>query len=163
MNDGHSKIGALPPPGESDIADALREACGAGPDEVVQVVTPQFVRTAEMQGPSAPPSALEDWNALREMDVIALREMGLHPWDEPDLEGKVLMLFPGEWYPHIPRGFWIEDLNSPVESDAPRRIRPRERELFEPGVTDNDIRFGCLAFGVRVKVNREDGVVEEGK
>lgn len=143
--------GVLKKKGENKLADKIREAVGAGPDEEVRVTTPQFERTKNMPIAAAPPATRGDWDALRTMDVTALKEMGLGVWNKPDLEGKVLMLFPGEWYPHIPKGFWIEDLNTPVESASPMRIRPAGKEYFEPGKTDDDIRFGCLAFGVRVK------------
>ena len=142
--------GILRKKGEHPMADAIRDAVGAGPDEEVHVTTPQFERTPDMATPASPPETREDWDALRTMTVSALKEMGLQAWNEPDKEGKVLMLFPGEWYPHIPKGLLIEDINTPVEEDPnPFRLR-HAPEYFEPGVTDNDIRFGCLAYGVRV-------------
>ncbi len=104
--------------GEDPLADQIREAIGAGPDESVEVVTPQFTRTPGMQGPGSPPATKEDWEALRSMSVEALKEMGLQPWNEPDKEGKVLMLFPGEWYPHIPPG------SPSTTSSAPWRTIP---------------------------------------
>jgi len=80
------------------------------------------------------------------MPYVALRELGLRPWNDPrnpDPEdrvfgGKILMLFPGEWYCHIPPGFGIVDISG-------------NREQFQPGVTDDDIRIGCLAYGLLVK------------
>ncbi len=46
----------------------------------------------------------------------------------------VLWLFPAEWYEHIPKGLKIVDINGVVEN-------------FEPNKTDDDRRFGCLAYG----------------
>ena len=50
-----------------------------------------------------------------------------------------LWLFPDEWYSAIPAGLPIININA-------------ASELFVPGVTDDDIRFGCLAYGVLIKV-----------
>lgn len=118
-----------------DVVSELRDAIGAGPEDMVRVATPQFERTPNMPDPSAPPA---DWGSLAEYGEVALREMGCGAWDDPDERGTVLMLFPGEWYSSIPRGLSIEDINGNLET-------------FEPGLTDDDIRFGCLAFGVRTK------------
>lgn len=77
--------------------------------------------------PAAPP---KDFDALRSMKQDQLQELGMRVWDETGL-----MLFPGEWYDFIPAGYDIVDISG-------------NREKFEPGTTDNDIRFGCLAFGI---------------
>ncbi len=82
----------------------------------------------------------QDWEVLLEMDAIALRELGCRPWNDLDDPGaehgnRLLLLFPGEWYAFIPAGF-------PVVTIAGRR------EAFVPGRTSDDIRFGCLAYGV---------------
>lgn len=128
----------------SKLADDIRDAIGAGPDEPVQCATPQFTRTSDMTTPGAPPT---DFEELRQMSKSALKELGLQPWNDPfDQEprdeerfGKqVLMLFPGEWFRHIPEGFKIVDIFG-------------KRERFHKRSTDNDIRFGCLAFGVLVE------------
>jgi hypothetical protein len=100
----------------------------------IAIVTPQFRRSAQDTAPAAPP---EDFAALRGFDKTALKEMGCRVWDEPDADGRVLMLFPGEWYQKIPGGFVMEGING----------KPK---TFRLGETDNDIRFGCLAYGVRV-------------
>lgn len=77
--------------------------------------------------PTAPP---QDFEALRSMTADRLNELGMRVWDETGL-----MLFPGEWYESIPAGYDIIDISG-------------NKEKFEPGVTDNDVRFGCLAFGI---------------
>lgn len=121
---------------ESDEARWLRAAIGAGPDEDVEIQTPQFERTPDMTTPGAPP---EDFEALRQLDKAALKEMGCEPWDEPDAQGRVLMLFPGEWYGHIPDGMRLKSISG--------------RELtFERGKSSRDIRFGVLGFGLTVRV-----------
>lgn len=80
--------------------------------------------------PAAPP---KDFEALRSMSIDQLTELGMRLWDEESR----LMLFPGEWYKFIPKGFEIVSI-----SDF------SDKEKFNPGVTDDDIRFGCLAYGI---------------
>jgi len=130
--------GKLKKASESELAGAIREAIGAGPDDEVSFVTPQFTRERRATPPGSPPASREQWDALLSMSDVGLREMGLRPWDEPDEQGRVTMLLPGEWYRAIPAGFPIVGLNG-------------EEESFVPRQSDNDIRFGCLAYGVRVK------------
>lgn len=112
----------------------LRAAISAMPGEKITILTPQFERTKDMPPPTGVPS---DWDALRLFSQADLKSMGCGVWNHPDERGLVLMLFPGEWYRAIPAGYEIVDING-------------HREPFEPGVTDDDIRFGCLAYGIEV-------------
>ena len=128
---------------ESELAAEIREAIGATPNEEINVRTPQFTRTPDQPTPAGPPSSTEEWEALRTMPQIALKEMGMGNWD-----GR-LMMFPAEWYRHIPAGFMVEDIFG-------------ETEEFKPGITDDDIRFGFLSFGIpaidgKVAPECEDG------
>lgn len=81
------------------------------------------------------------FDALHKLPDSALRELGLRRWgqknEHPDgsESGPMLWLFPGEWYSSIPQGLPIVDINF-------------RKEKFVPGRTDNDIRFGCLSFGI---------------
>lgn len=50
-----------------------------------------------------------------------------------------ILLFPSEWYDIIPDGFMVTGLYG-------------EQYPFEKGKTDDDKRFGCLAYGIRRKV-----------
>lgn len=131
--------------GESATAAQLREAIGAGPDEEVEIVTPQFERTPDDPAPIARPDAAT-FARLHTMSAPELRELGLRQWNDhsdPDLAdverfgGGQLWLLPGEWYEAIPEGFELTSIMG-------------ERVPFRRGVTDNDIRFGCLAYGVLV-------------
>lgn len=125
---------------ESELAADIRDAIGAGPDEKVEGTIPQFTREPGQPKPSSPPG---DFESLRQLDSVALREMGCRPWDEPDVAGRVLMLFPGEWYDAIPDGMSVVDINGQVED-------------FVAGETDDDIRCGCLAFGFEVYAKKEE-------
>lgn len=46
-------------------------------------------------------------------------------------------LIPNEWYEYIPDGFDLVCISGKAEK-------------FKRGRTDNDIRFGCLAYGIMV-------------
>jgi hypothetical protein len=143
--------GKLATADESQLAAEIREKIGAGPDEEVEVTTPQFERGPMDAKPPPAPRDLQWWNDLRRMSRAALRELGCGQWNDPNDpdehdraesarlfgEGYVLMLFPGEWYGSIPAGYLVTDIFG-------------ENEPFEPGVSDNDIRFGCLPYGIAV-------------
>lgn len=102
----------------------------------IVVRTPQFTREADDPKPASPPWDRAAWDALSTLDAKALREMGLRYWNISS-EGKKLFLFPGEWYSKIPKGFPIVNIFW-------------EESKFIPGKTDDDIRFGCLSFGILV-------------
>ncbi len=50
-----------------------------------------------------------------------------------------IILIPGEWYDIIPDGFTVTGLYG-------------EQYLFSKGKSDDDIRFGCLPYGIRREV-----------
>lgn len=142
MNRGNSIRGVLPPSGKDELADAIRNGIGAAPDEVVEFVTPQFIRPAGEPSPAQPSRDPAWWESLRGMDYNALKEMGMGVWDKK--RGKALMLIPGDWYDFIPKGFVVVDISG---FDFDERSAYTKPEPFEPGETDNDIRFGFLAYG----------------
>jgi hypothetical protein len=115
--------------GDSPEAAAIREAIGAGPDEKVTIMTPQFDRSPNLPPLPGPPSLPTEWDALRALTRKELHARGLRSWD-----GR-LMLFPAEWYSAIPEGFAIESIMERAEK-------------FRRGVTSNDRRMGFLAFGI---------------
>lgn len=119
---------------ESPEAAQLREAIGVGPDDPVGVMTPQFERERGAPDPGDPPT---DWAALRAMDDLALREMGCGVWDRYD-DGTTIMLFPAEWYEAIPYGYEVVTIFEKTET-------------FTPAEMSDDIRYGCLSFGLRVR------------
>lgn len=126
---------------DPDFDRKFREACGIGPKETITATFPQFTREPGAVGPAAPPADRDAWNDLYEMPIQVLRELGLRGWDEPDARGRVLMLLPGEWYWSIPDGWLLVCISGRVER-------------FRRGKTDNDIRCGCLAYGVLTKEAR---------
>lgn len=120
---------------DPNFVEKLADAIGAKPGEPIEIITPQFERPKGVPEPASPP---DDWNALRSMNKDELKKLGLGVWGE-DPDGTTLMLLPGEWHAHIPEGFVLECINGGKKVVAGRDY------------IDNDIRFGCLAYGIRVK------------
>ena len=56
------------------------------------------------------------------------------PMEEPTVNLDII-LFPGEWYNLIPNGFIVVGLSG-------------EKYAFHNGKSDDDIRFGCLPYGI---------------
>jgi hypothetical protein len=102
----------------------------------IRIITPQFERTPNMPDPTKPPRTKGEWAALRKNTPVELRAMGCAVWAAE--KGSTLMLFPGEWCDSIPEGFELESISKRVFR-------------FEKKKADRDIRFGCLAYGIRVK------------
>jgi hypothetical protein len=126
---------------ESRFAAEVRRMLGVGPDTDVVMKTPEFHRPRGATAPAAPPT---DFEALRGLDSNALRELGCSVWSEPDDKGTVLVLLPGEWYSSIPDGTELESISHCAVQ-------------FRRGMTSAGIRFGCLAYGLRVKESRGRG------
>lgn len=97
----------------------------------IVIITPQFERTDGIT-PSGIPSTTEEWAALPTLTSEALKALGCGIWDKED--SKEHWLFPKEWYDAIPEGYPITYIDG-------------DTEPFQKGVTDDDIRFGMLAFG----------------
>lgn len=131
MKDSPSQTFELPPAGVNGIADAIREGIGAGPDDQVVCVTPQFTRTRGMPMPGQPPETLQDWEDYRQLSITDLKSLGFGNWDGG------LALIPGEWHSRLCAGLILEGLFG---------------ETVEVGkdYIDDDIRFGCLPYGIRV-------------
>ena len=117
---------------DKDFAEKFMAALGVKAGETVELITPQFNREDGIT-----PSFPDSWHCLKTLPRETLKAIGCRAWDEPDDDGNVLMLFPAEWYPYIPDGLEIVDING-------------ETEKFEKDKTDDDKRGGCLAYGVEV-------------
>ena len=109
----------------------------------ITLILPQFERAKDAPAIASPPEDLAAWYALSTLDETALREMGFGRWcdaREPDWPyDRTLMLIPGEWYEHIPNGYVVVDANG-------------KAAVFSKATHSNDIRYGCLAYGVLAAV-----------
>jgi hypothetical protein len=119
-----------------DFAQKFADAIGVKPGDTVNFITPQFTRTDGI----IPPLPDVNFSALPTLSEATLLSIGCMKWDEPDNNNEVLWLLPGEWYGHIPKGF-------------PLRCISGQDEPFKHGETDDDIRFGVLAYGFMRKVS----------
>lgn len=118
-------------------AAAVVDALDLKPGDTVRIVTPQFERTPDMPTPGSPPLTLAHWNALRALPKAELIARGFGNWD-----GR-LMMIPGEWHKLLPVGLELECIDG-------------DRGVVGIDYIDDDIRFGCLAWGIPAA----DGVVE---
>jgi hypothetical protein len=64
--------------------------------------------------------------------------MGCGVWEKTD--SSIHFLYPKEWYDLIPENYEIVCISGEVEH-------------FKKGVTDDDIRFGCIAYGFIQSLN----------
>ena len=110
------------------FAEDLAKELGEGPHEFI---TPQFHRTDGLTV-CAPNLTPYEWQNLGKLPLDRVRQLGCQMWEE-DAKG-IHWLFPGEWYPHIPAGTPITGICG-------------DTKAFQPGVTDDDIRYGALAYG----------------
>jgi hypothetical protein len=124
------KFDAILDMNDPQFAEKLRAAIGAEPGESIEVRTPQFERTDGL----TVPKPIMDFAKLPSLFEETLKEIGCQKWDDPDKDGNVLWLYPAEWYDHIPDGTPIVDING-------------QHENFKRGETDDDMRFGALAYG----------------
>lgn len=112
------------------FAEDFAKAIGLQPGETLEISTPQFERTDGLQVPVL--ADFTDWDNLHKTDEETLKALGFGLWEETT-EGKHF-LFPKEWYDIIPDGYPIVDISG-------------NKEEFKRGETNDDYRFGCLAFG----------------
>lgn len=126
-----SKFDIILDASDKDFAADLMKALGVKPGETVNFVSPQFTRT-DGRLVSYLPNTLEEYAALPKMNPENLKKIGCQKWDK--VPGGVHWLYPAEWYEHIPSGTEIVGINGVTEK-------------FEPGVTDDDRRFGALSYG----------------
>lgn len=125
---------------DPDAAEQLAAAIGVKPGDTVRIVTPQFTRPAS-EGKAPPYPGDATFARLAGLSDAERRALGLRPWNKPGdgdaFGGGVLWLLPGEWYDYMPRRARLVSISGRAEA-------------FDRGVTDNDTRFGCLAYGVVV-------------
>jgi len=114
---------------DADFAGQLKEALGLSDGDEVQLITPQFDR-ADGRIIAYFPRTVAEFDALKKLDDHALKAIGCGLWDEGH------WLYPHEWYWNIPNGYIVTDING-------------DEEPFVPGQSDDDKRFGCLAFGFK--------------
>lgn len=112
---------------DPNFAKKLADAIGIKPGDTVEIRTPQFEREDGLE-PIENPTDL--FAILHTLFPETLKEIGMRPWGE-----RGLWLFPYQWYAHIPEGMELMCIDGEIEP-------------FKIGVTDDDMRFGVLAYGI---------------
>ncbi len=129
--------------------------------DTITIITPQFERTQPLSSDFKPTTNEDFLDFVNNAPIDALKAVGFGKWStmnsmikenndrrvgyKDNLPTELLehdeavYLFPKEWYNLIPEGFAMTDISG------------REHK-FKRGKTDDDIRFGCIAYGIRRKV-----------
>lgn len=157
----------------------------------IHIITPQFERTTPLEYSWRPETAEQFNSVVNDATVNVLLGLGFRKWDtmnniirenmgkpkhdilkipfinKPDEEFVIdtgrkdapiellpvdedILLIPGEWYNIIPDGFTVTGLDG-------------ETYPFKHGESDDDIRFGCLAYGIRRRQIQAKYGMEKGK
>lgn len=125
--------------------DELLEVIGAKKGDTINVVTPQFEREYKLSIDFIPEGLEELKTLIETCSCETLQKMGVGKWAEHGKdndylkEGEIHYLFPGEWYNSIPDGFEVVAISG-------------TKEKFKKGISDDDIRFGCLPYGFIRKI-----------
>jgi hypothetical protein len=119
------------------IAEQIRDAIGADPGDEIAITGSQHERRDGVE-PSSPPLTKEAFEALAGLPTDDLADLGMRRWSGD------IWLFPGEWYPHIPPGLEVVDIDG-------------ESLEWNFEETDDGIRFGVLAYGLRVSQDPPSG------
>lgn len=98
----------------------------------IKITTPQFKREDGVV-PQKPEKSVEWFMSLKKKSRAQLKELGMRPWNEDGL-----WLFPGEWYNSIPENLCVIGINY-------------KEEKFKNGKSDDDVRFGCLPYGLVIR------------
>lgn len=116
---------------DKDFAEKLIKAIGIEQGDTIRIMTPQFDR---LDGKKVKyfPKTVEEYEFIKELSEQNLKKLGCQIWNKEN--GKVHWLYPTEWYNHIPDGVEIIDISG-------------NKEIFKHGETDDDMRYGALAYG----------------
>lgn len=139
----------------NELVKWLKENIG----DSITIITPQFERTTKLEYEWKPQTIEQFKSVVNNAPWNILKGLGFGKWDtmnnlikenipKPkhnelrkaptkllDIDEDVV-LFPGEWYDIIPDGFMVTGLYG-------------EQYPFKHGESDDDIRFGCLPYGIR--------------
>ena len=111
------------------------EILGIEKGDKVTIASSQHEREYKLEI-SWKPETKDDFFALKSLPKDVLFKMGVRLWGKNEETGEMHYLYPGEWYNLIPEGYPIISISD-------------EEEFFSKTKTDDDIRFGCLAYGFK--------------
>lgn len=122
---------------DENFVEDLRKAIGLRPGDTLNISTPQFTRT-DGRSITYMPTTAEEYTALKNMEPENLKKVGCQIWNKEN--GKTHWLYPAEWYKHIPEDTEIFNIFG-------------KTERFLLGKTDDDMRYGALAYGFIQRLN----------
>lgn len=109
------------------IAKKIRKMLGVGDYEAVGCILSQLERT-DGRKVTYVPATIEEFDALKKAPDNILKDIGMQQWDEK------LWLYPAEWYDYIPDQYEVIKISG-------------KKGKFKFGVTNDEMRYGALAFG----------------
>ena len=121
------------------FVENFQEILGIKDGEQVNILTPQFKREYELEI-SWKPETVAEFVALKTLPKEILHKMGVRVFDKEN--GEAHYLYPGEWFNIIPEGLSVVCIDG-------------EKESFSQSTCDDDIRFGCIAYGFKRKEQEE--------
>jgi len=116
---------------DEDFAKDLIKALGVSSEDTLVFYAPQFERV-DGRVVQYTPTTPEEYEAIKLMKPENLIKIGCQVWDSKN--DVTHWLYPYEWYDHIPNGTKIVTISGKITT-------------FRKDITDNDIRYGALAFG----------------
>jgi hypothetical protein len=119
------------------FAKQLANVLGVEKGESVEIITSQFTRT-DGKKITYMPTTVEEFDRLKTMSENNLKIAGCQIWDKEN--GNTHWLYPAEWYNFIPDGYIVTGISG-------------EAKPFRRGATDDDVRYGVLAYGFVQKEN----------
>ena len=116
-----------------EFAKNFTEILGIKKGDTINITRSQHEREYELEI-SWKPETKDDFFALKSLPSEVLKKMGVRVWDKNEETGKTHYLYPGEWFNLIPEGYPVISISN-------------KEEFFYKNKSDDDIRYGCLAYG----------------
>ena len=116
---------------DKDFIDNLLKALDIKEGDILNITTPKFARI-DGRIISYAPQTLEEYEALKLMTPENLEKVGCQVWEKT--QETIHWLYPVEWYGYIPEGLQVVNICG-------------DTEKFRKGFSDDDKRFGALAYG----------------
>ena len=123
------------------FVENFAEILGIDDGETIQLLTPQFEREYKLKIAWIPQTA-DEFDEVKKLPAEILLKMGVRKWQHEGNQAHYL--YAGEWFDNIPDGYAIVSITG-------------KEKKFKKGVSDDDIRFGCLAYGFI----REEELIED--
>lgn len=122
---------------DPEFVDKFTKKIGVKPGDSIRLIIPPHERGNTGPYNGYVPQNEEELNAVKAFSKEVLFEIGCREF-HVDLDGFTLWLYPGEWFDYIPKNYEVDCISG-------------ETLKWDSKECDNDIRFGCLAYGFKRK------------